>query len=253
MTPFSILVIKTHSNKNAYLFIVDAYKSLKIPKTLLIQIIIKGLPLMLNEFLWALGMILRNQCYSTRGLDVVAAQNISETLLNVFNVTYRALGHAAAIIIGAELGKGNIEKAKTDADKLLSFSVTVATIIAILFTSTAFFFPYAYNTTSEVRSLATKVMLISSFTMPFIAYVHCTYFIMRSGGKVATTFMFDSGFMWAIVMPLCFILAYLTNLPIIPLYLLCQATELIKALFGFVLYRKKTWAKSLVSDENLKT
>ena len=96
-----ILVFKTHFNTEKYPFIVKAYASFKVPKTLLKQIIIKGLPLMLNEFLWALAMILRNQCYSTRGLDVVAAQNISATLFNVFNVIYMALCNAAAIIIGA--------------------------------------------------------------------------------------------------------------------------------------------------------
>ena len=73
--------------------------------------------------------------------------------------------------------------------------------------------------------------------------------ILLAGGKVAITFIFDSGFMWVIVMPLCFILSYLTSLPIIPLYFICQATEIIKAFFGASLYRKKTWAKSLVNNE----
>jgi Na+-driven multidrug efflux pump len=244
-----ILVFKTHFNTEKYPFIVKAYASFKVPKTLLKQIIIKGLPLMLNEFLWALAMILRNQCYSTRGLDVVAAQNISATLFNVFNVIYMALGNAAAIIIGAELGAGEIEKAKTDADKLMAFSVIITIGIAVLYAETSLFFPYVYNTSEEVRVLARNMMLLSSINMPFVAYANSVYFTMRSGGKVAITFIFDSGFMWVIVMPLCFILSYLTSLPIIPLYIICQATESIKAFFGASLYRKKTWAKSLVNNE----
>ena len=244
-----ILVFKTHFNTEKYPFIVKAYASFKVPKTLLKQIIIKGLPLMLNEFLWALAMILRNQCYSTRGLDVVAAQNISATLFNVFNVIYMALGNAAAIIIGAELGAGEIEKAKTDADKLMAFSVIITIGIAILYAGTSLFFPYVYNTSEEVRVLARNMMLLSSINMPFVAYANSAYFTMRSGGKVAITFIFDSGFMWVIVMPLCFILSYLTSLPIIPLYFICQATEIVKAFFGASLYRKKTWAKSLVNNE----
>ena len=95
------------------------------------------------------------------------------------------------------------------------------------------------------------MMIISSVTMPFCAYANAAYFSMRSGGKVAVTFIFDSGFMWCVVMPLSFILSYLTNINIVPLFIICQSTEIIKAFFGAVLYGKKTWLKSLVNDNSL--
>ena len=96
-----------------------------------------------------------------------------------------------------------------------------------------------------------NMILISSLIMPFEAYVNSTYFAMRSGGKVGITFIFDSGFMWIVVMPVSFILTYLTKLPILPLFLLCQLTDVFKAVFGFTLYKKRTWANTLVNDKNL--
>jgi Na+-driven multidrug efflux pump len=200
----------------------------------------------LEEGFGAVEQYMTDDFAVTPSCDVYA---LSATLFNVFNVIYMALGNAAAIIIGAELGAGEIEKAKTDADKLMAFSVIITIGIAILYAGTSLFFPYVYNTSEEVRVLARNMMLLSSINMPFVAYANSVYFTMRSGGKVAITFIFDSGFMWVIVMPLCFILSYLTSLPIIPLYFICQATEIIKAFFGASLYRKKTWAKSLVNNE----
>ena len=53
-----------------------------------------------------------NQCYSTRGLDVIGALNISSTLSNLFNVVFISMGNAVGIMVGQQLGAGNTEKAK---------------------------------------------------------------------------------------------------------------------------------------------
>lgn len=73
----SIVVIWTHMHKEQNPYIVGAYKSLLIPRHIFKEIFIKGTPLMLNEMLWASGMAVISQCYAVRGLEVVAAQNIS--------------------------------------------------------------------------------------------------------------------------------------------------------------------------------
>lgn len=67
-----IVVLWTHARADKNHFIVGAYRDFKIPGTLVRQIIIKGTPLLLNETLWAGGMAVLMQCYSTRGLAVVA-------------------------------------------------------------------------------------------------------------------------------------------------------------------------------------
>ena len=50
------------------------------------------------------------QCYSLRGLSVIAGLNISSTISNLFNVVYLALGNAVAIIVGQLLGAGKMEE-----------------------------------------------------------------------------------------------------------------------------------------------
>ena len=86
-----------HSKKNA--FIRGVYRSVYIPGRLTVQILIKGLPLLLNEAMWATGIAFINQCYSTRGYDVVSANNICQTFFNVFGVAFMAVGASIAIIL----------------------------------------------------------------------------------------------------------------------------------------------------------
>ena len=87
----AIVVIATVIKKNKFVFIKGALKSLYIPSKLFKDILTKGMPLLVNEFLWSAGMAILLQCYSVRGLDVVAAYNISNTINNIFNVILSSL------------------------------------------------------------------------------------------------------------------------------------------------------------------
>ena len=73
-------------------FIIGAFRSFRVPLSLIRNITVHGLPLMVNEALWAAGIAILNQCYSVRGFDVVAASNISQTFFNVFSVAFMAVG-----------------------------------------------------------------------------------------------------------------------------------------------------------------
>lgn len=243
----AILLLWGHTHREKCAFLVHAYRSLLIPKTLAVQIAVKGLPLMFNEFFWSLSVTVRNQCYSVHGLDVVAAQNISTTIFNVFNVIYMALGMSVAIIIGNLLGAGKIEEAKDQDRKLMAFSAASGVLIGILMSLTAAIFPQVYETTDTVRQLASYMMIISAITMPFCSFANAAYFTLRSGGKVSVTIIFDSVYMWALVVPLAFVLSlFKDTVSIQAMFAICSATELIKAFFGFILLRKGTWARKLV-------
>ena len=95
-----IIVAWTHRKKEKNPFVVGLYRTMKIPGRLVKKYFIKGIPLLLNETLWAAGMAMLTQCYSIRSLDVVAALNISNTINNVFNIVFIALGDSVAIVVG---------------------------------------------------------------------------------------------------------------------------------------------------------
>ena len=241
----------THRSKCRYL--VGAFRSFKIPSKLFARISVKGLPLMANEVFWAIAMVLRNQCYSTRGLDVVAAQNINSTILNLFNVVYMSVGSAIAIIVGTLLGAGKFEEAKDADRKLMAFSITCAVSMGGILIACSSLFPQLYNTNDSVRSLAAFMMIVSAITMPFSAFAHSAYFTLRSGGRVMITLLFDSVYMWLIVLPICLASAYLTGMSIYWVFILGQAAEALKCVFGVILLKRGDWVRQLVADQSLKS
>lgn len=242
------LIIWTHTHKKRVPFIKGAYKSLKVPLSLLKRIASKGLPLIANEVLFALALTVRNQCYSTRGLDVVASLNIAITIINLFNVIYLALGSAVSIVIGNLLGAGEYEEAKRTDRKMIAFSIFAAVIMSLLLVCAAPFIPLIYNTEPEVKSLATYLLIVAACLMPFNAFANSCYYTVRSGGRVGATMMLDCGTLWVVIIPLSFVFTYLTDLNIFYLYPICQALDIAKCIFGLWYLKRGTWVRRLVSE-----
>ena len=241
-----MIIIWAHRHREKNQYLKGAYTGFGIPADELKAIIIKGLPLMMNEVLWAAGMTAVIQCYSIRGLEVVAGLNIATTITNLFNIIYLQLGACISIVVGQYLGAGKLEKAKDADNKMIVFSVFCCVIVAVCMLFIGRFFPQIYNTSEQIRALATKFIAVSAIIMPFCSFSHASYFTLRSGGKTMITFLFDSVFTWIIIVPIAFLLAHFTGLGIVSVYFLVQATELIKVVIGYFMVRSNVWLVQMV-------
>ncbi|MBQ7727457.1 MAG: MATE family efflux transporter [Clostridia bacterium] len=244
-----ILVIGTIKHKADNAFIRNLRGSFRIGKKLASQMLIKSIPLLTNEILWSLAIVMRNQTYSTRGLDVVGAQNIASTLGNLFNVVYLSVGTAVAILIGNLLGASEIEKAKDHSKKLIAFSVICAAVTGVFMAISAPFFPKLYQTSDEIRELATYMLFVQACFIPIDAICNSAYFTLRSGGRIFWTIVADSGFMWTVATPLAMILAYGTNISIWILFPICYGTAVLKATLSLTLLKVVPWARSIVGKK----
>lgn len=242
-----IVVWGTHHNEENE-FAKGLYRTMKIPLNLTKKIILKGFPLLINETVWAAGMAILAQCYSVRGLNIIAALNISNTINNVFNIVFLALGESVAIVVGQILGMGDMKRARDTDNKMIVFSVCCCSIMAMLMFLTAPFFPRVYNTTAEVRNLAKYFIMITAFFMPQNAFLHATYFTLRSGGKTFITFLFDSVYIICVSVVIAFSLSRLTQLSVLVIYAIVQLADIFKCIIGFILVWKGIWMQNIVEE-----
>jgi len=242
-----IVTFFVHGNKESYPFMHGVYCSLYVPASLVKGLFVKSLPLMISETLWSSSVAIVNQCYSVRGLDAVAACNISQTFWNVFAIAYMSLGIAIGIILGQMLGANKLAEAKQASYKMIAFSCAIATAVAAVFAVCAEFIPLVYNTEHEIRRLATRLMQITAISMPFDALTHSCYFTLRSGGKMLMTFVFDCGFAWFGNVLLAFTLSRFTALPFIWIFAIVHMVSIAKGAAGVHLVKKGIWVKNIIA------
>ena len=244
-----IVVIWTHLNPGINKYIIGAYRSFHIPANILRDILKKGTPLMLNEMLWSMGMTTIVQCYAVRGLEVVAALNISSTITNLFNIVYIQLGASIAIVVGQLLGAGKLKEAKETDTKMIFFVVTACMGMSVLMAAFGGLFPQIYNTETAIKDLAKEFIFISALLMPVCAFCHSTYFTLRSGGKTVVTFIFDSVYTWVVVIPIAYCLSHFTGWGIVSVFFWVQSLEFIKAIIGFFMVKSNVWLNTIVAKK----
>ncbi|MBO4389284.1 MAG: MATE family efflux transporter [Lachnospiraceae bacterium] len=241
----SVLVIWTHLSVKEGSFFKGVYKTLLVPVKVALPVVMKGLPMFLNEFLWAGGMAVLTMCYSTRGLEVVAGFNISNSICNVLNVVFISLGGSVGILIGQILGTGDYDSAKKNGIKLMWFSGFLCIFLSVILILLAFPFPKLYNTTEEVRRLGRWIIIITALFFPIQGFLNALYFTLRSGGKTLITMLFDSVYTWFVVVAVAAGLCFLTPLPVLVVYVLVQMLDLIKIAIGYFLIQKGVWLTKL--------
>lgn len=244
----SIIIVYAHRNSEKFEFIKGLYRTIKIPKELTFNIIKKGVPLLVNELLWSVGMTTLIQIFSTRGLNVVASLNITSTITNLFNVIMLSMGSAVAVMVGQALGANDIPRAKQTAWRLIFFNVCICFVVGGFLITLSPVIPHIYNTSDEVRMLATRFIQTNALYMAFNAVSHCAYFTIRSGGKTFITFLFDSVYTWSILVPFTYVLTHFTTLNILVLYPVCYLADTIKCIIGIIVLKGGHWAQNMVSN-----
>ena len=243
----AIFIIWVRRHHDRCPFMRGVWSSLRVPREVFVKVLILGLPLMLNELMWAGGTTFLNQCYSVRGLEVVSAMNIYTTIANLFFSAFVATGNATSIMVGQLLGAGELERAVDEDRKLIVFALAISFLLGGCMALCAPFFPRLYNTVPRVREIASAILLIGAATMPLHAFANSCYFSLRSGGKTLITFLFDSGAVWLLSIPVALFLAYRTRVPIVPFFAIVESLNLVKCLIGYILVRRRRWVVNLVA------
>lgn len=243
-----IVVYGAHKKNGHYSFFNGLYRNFRIPTDLIWPIMSRSLPLLGNEFLWSLAQAALLRAYSLRGISIIAAMNISGTLAQIFNEVFLSIGNSTGIIVGQELGAGRLVSARRTAFRMAVLSFVSTLVMGGLLALAAPFIPQVYNVEPEIKYLATRCIWVVALCMPIHSYANVSYFTMRSGGKTAITFLFDSCYAWIISVPAAFLISKYTTIPVVSVFLIVSLVEIGKCIIGFTLVKSGVWVKNIVGQ-----
>ncbi len=218
-----------------------------IPKELYISITKKVIPLTINEFAWSFGRASIMAYYGARSAEEFAAVQISNTMANLLFVAMSGFAVAVSVVIGQELGRGNLDEAKKSSNKLLTLGFYTSLLIMFVGFILVYILPLFYNSVSDQTMFLARMFLITmALFFPIYLVTATIFFTLRAGGDARGVLIMDGIYMWVITVPVTGILVTYTPLSILVIYIIMQFFDVIKLVLASIIYKRYNWLKKIV-------
>lgn len=216
------------------------------------------LPVLGNELVWGVGFTMYTVIMGHLGSDATAANSIANIVKNLIACFCLGLGSGGGIMVGNELGAGNLPKAKEYGNKLCRLSVIGGVGSGILLLALTplilWLTQFTYLTETAGEHLKWMLLICSVYMLGKSVNATIVSGIFCAGGDTKFGLLCDFVTMWCVVVPAGFIAAFVFDLPVILVYLIVSMDEFIKIPFVVWRYKKYKWVKDLTAhiEQNAK-
>ena len=204
-------------------------------------------PVLGNELVWGCGFTMFSVIMGHLGSDAVAANSVANILKNIIACVCNGIGIGAGIIVGNELGKGEMERAREYGDRLFKLAVFAGAVSGLILLAvgpvlrifTGSLSTQAHSYLKNMMYICTYYMIGKSVNATVIAGVFC------AGGDTKFGLKCDAVTMWVILIPIGMITAFVLKLPIMVVYFIISMDEIIKLPAVYRHYKKYNWVRNL--------
>lgn len=204
-------------------------------------------PVLGNELVWGCGFTMFSVIMGHLGSDAVAANSVANILKNIIACVCNGIGIGAGIIVGNELGKGEMERAREYGNRLFKLAVFAGAVSGLILlavspvlrTFTGSLSAQAHSYLKNMMYICTYYMIGKSVNTTVIAGVFC------AGGDTKFGLKCDAVTMWVILIPIGMITAFVLKLPIMVVYFIISMDEIIKLPAVYRHYKKYNWVRNL--------
>lgn len=223
---------------------------LKNDKTLKADYVKYTLPIFGNEMVWGIGFTMYSVIMGQLGTDAAAANGIANIIKNLSVCFCTGIANAAGVMVGRELGKGNLEAARSYGSKLTKISILAGTAAGIIILC-VIPFVNLFGTLSDTAREYLRIMLAVCSYYVIGKAVNMTVIsgIFPAGGDSKFGFKCDTITMWCVTVPIGLICAFLLKLPVPLVYVIINIDEIIKLPAVYRNYKKYNWLKNLTHKE----
>ena len=209
-----------------------------------------GVILTANNVIWGVGITMGSVILGRLGSDAVAANSIAMTMKNLVNCFCMGLASGGAILVGNELGAGNLDTAKKYGGKVVRLALLSGAVTAVfLIAMTPVILNLADLSAQSQQYLRWMIVVCAVNLIGMSNNSAIISGIFPAGGDTRFGFICDIITLWVIVVPLGMLGAFVWNLPIWVVYIFINMDEWVKIPAVFHHYRKYQWVKNLTVQE----
>jgi putative MATE family efflux protein len=240
------VVILTYTYRHKSPCAITERSSFRFSRPFLHSVIPTCIPVVCNEFFWAVGMTIYKIAYGKLGTEVLAAVNVNESVSNMFFTAMFGVANSSLIMIGQKIGEKRPEEARVYCRRFLILSCVVGAIMGVC---QALFSPQLvrlFSIGGPVALTAQYCLYTNALLFPLRSFdTTMIVGVLRSGGDTRYSMLSELGSVWLIGIPMAFLGCTVFKLPIWYVYLLVGLEEVSKGILGYVRVKSGRWLKDL--------
>lgn len=211
-----------------------------------IQYLSMLLPVMINEFLWAVGQSINTFVYGHMGTEELAGMALTGSVQGLTIGALSGLSQAAGIMIGKRLGEREYERAYEESKSFCIYGLMGALLLAALLIVLRYPYVNIYRVPEQVKSIGQDILLAFAVLVPVkVENMILGGGIIRSGGRTKYIMFIDMLGTWVIGVPLALVCGLVLRLPIVWVYFILSQEELIRFLISVVMFKSRKWMNTI--------
>lgn len=209
-----------------------------------------ALPLLGGAGFWGVGFTSYTAVMGHMGPDAAAANSVAAVVRDLMCCLTNGVSAAGGIMVGNELGSGDLPRGKLYGQRLSKLSVLIGLLSTVLVLAVTWPVAHFIKLTDTAQSYLVGMMVIMAF-----------YMIGRAINTVVINGVFAAGgdtlfdvyslavFMWGLAVPLAILGTFVFHWPVLVVYACTCVDEVGKLPWVYAHYRKYKWVKDLTRKQ----
>ncbi|MBQ8488477.1 MAG: MATE family efflux transporter [Pseudobutyrivibrio sp.] len=205
-----------------------------------------GMPLAGAAMFWGVGFTSYTAIMGHMGTDAAAANSVAAVVRDLMCCLCDGISAAGGIIVGNELGSGDLVKGKLYGGRIARLSVYVGLFsTAVILLVTPLVTSFMILTPLAKRYLVGMMVIMAFYMIGRAINTVIINGVFASGGDTLFDVYSLAVSMWCIAVPLAFLGAFVFKWPVLAVYACTCVDEVGKLPWVFIHYRKYKWVKDL--------
>ena len=207
------------------------------------------LPLIGGAFLWGVGFTSYTAIMGHLGVDAAAANSVAAVVRDLVCCACNGVGTAAGIMVGNELGAGNLEKGKAYGLKLRNISYVIGfASTAVVLAVTPLLLRFVILTEKAQSYLLGMMIIMSIYMIGRCVNTVCINGVLDGGGDTIFDMYSLAICMWGIAIPLAILGAFVFHWNVMLVYACTCLDEVGKIPWVMIRLGKYKWVKNLTRE-----
>jgi len=205
-----------------------------------------GMPVVLNEALWAAAFFVLNIIIGRMGREFVAANAIGGLIMQFNGMFVFSVASAMAVIIGNTIGEGRYERAQQIAVGMLPVSFLIGLVCALIVRIIRVPFVNFYNLSDTAHTYALQITNITSVLIIFVSVALISLMgTLRGGGDGKFVMIVDVVFMLLIAIPLGAYTGLVLGWPVWIVFIILRSEDVFKTIAVIWRVTRGKWLKDV--------